>query len=224
MILLSTEGINLFLAGTRGNIDSFLEKLRVCPEFSDLEVKESISDHQPFSRMLVRLKKEIIAMGHDEIRPHQQSSPKLSAKELKKWLDEGRDVTLLDVRNDYEVEVGTFKDAVPIGVDSFRDFPDAAEKLPGELKQKPIVMFCTGGIRCEKAGPLMENQGFQEIYQLDGGILKYFEECGGDHYDGDCFVFDKRVVLDPGLQETEFQAMLRLPVDSFLGRTGFGVL
>ncbi len=117
-------------------------------------------------------------------------------------LDEGREVVLLDTRNDYEVQVGTFDGALPIGVDNFRDFPAAVRELPDELKQKPIVMFCTGGIRCEKAGPLMEAEGFQQIFQLDGGILKYFEECGGAHYHGDCFVFDKRVALNPELKES----------------------
>ena len=204
-ILLSSEGINMFLAGSRESIDQFLEHVHGTPEFADLQVKKSVSDHQPFSRMLVRLKKEIISMGVETIRPVQKTSPKISASQLKDWLDEGKDLTLLDVRNDYEVEVGTFSNAVPVGVDHFRQFPEATKRLPAEMKSKPIVMFCTGGIRCEKAGPLMEQEGFNEVYQLDGGILKYFEECGGDHYDGDCFVFDKRVAVDPDLNETEFE-------------------
>ena len=112
-------------------------------------------------------------------------------------------MTLLDTRNDYEVKLGTFKNALPIGIDHFREFPDAVRKLPPEMKEQPIVMFCTGGIRCEKAGPFMEREGFENIFQLDGGILKYFEECGGAHYDGECFVFDQRVGVDPSLQETE---------------------
>lgn len=148
-ILLSLEGINMFLAGTRGNIDAFLDVIRNKPEFSDLPVKESLSDHQPFSRMLVRLKKEIISMGVDAIRPKEKTSPKLTAKELKQWLDEGKDLTLYDVRNDYEIEVGTFQNAVPAGIDHFRLFPEATKRLPNEMKQKPLVMFCTGGIRCE---------------------------------------------------------------------------
>jgi UPF0176 protein len=202
-ILLSTEGINLFVAGTRASIEHFLRELQSCPEFENLPIKESISDHQPFSRMLVRLKKEIISMGVEAIRPEHKTSPKISARELKQWLDEGREVALLDTRNDYEVELGTFENAIPIGVDHFRRFPDAVDRLPEELRDKPLVMFCTGGIRCEKAGPLMEQKGFRNVFQLDGGILKYFEECGGDHYQGDCFVFDKRVAVDPLLNETE---------------------
>ena len=202
-ILLSVEGINLFVAGERSAVDALLAVLRAVPGLGDLQPKFSETDHQPFSRMLVRIKQEIIAFGVPGIDPTRHTSPKLAARELKQWLDEGRPVTLLDTRNDYEVRLGTFRNALPIGVDHFRDFPAAVARLPESLKEQPIVMFCTGGIRCEKAGPYMESQGFRQILQLDGGILKYFEECGGAHYDGECFVFDQRVGLDPSLQETE---------------------
>jgi len=114
----------------------------------------------------------------------------------------GRPVTLFDTRNDYEVKLGTFKGALPAGIDTFREFPEAVRRLPEHLKHQPIVTFCTGGIRCEKAAPFMEREGFNNIYQLEGGILKYFEEVGSDHYDGECFVFDQRVGVDPGLHET----------------------
>ena len=203
-ILLSTEGINLFVAGAAESIDLLLAKLRGVPGLEGLEPKISLSDDQPFNRMLVRLKKEIISFGMESIRPANYTSPKIPAAELKRWLDEGRPVTLLDTRNDYEVELGTFKGAVIPHINTFREFPDAVRKLPEALKDQPVVMFCTGGIRCEKAGPFMENEGFKNIYQLDGGILKYFEECGGDHYDGECFVFDQRVGVDPGLRESGY--------------------
>lgn len=202
-ILLSNEGINLFVAGGPDEISALLERLRKIPGLETLEPKISETTHQPFNRMLVRIKKEIIAFGIPDINPARRTSPKLHAKQLKQWLDEGRPVTLLDTRNDYEVKLGTFKNALPIGIDHFRDFPAAVAKLPAELKQQAIVMFCTGGIRCEKAGPYMEGQGFKNIFQLEGGILKYFEECGGAHYDGECFVFDQRVGVDPKLHETE---------------------
>jgi len=202
-ILLTPEGINLFMAGSRDGIDALLAHLRRDPLLAELEVKESFSDYQPFSRLLVKIKKEIIAFGVEGIAPGERTSPKLTPEELKKWLDEGRPVTLLDTRNDYEVELGTFENALPIGVNHFRDFPEAVRQLPEDLKKQPIVMFCTGGIRCEKAGPFMEREGFEQIYQLEGGILKYFEECGGAHYQGDCFVFDHRVALNPKLKETE---------------------
>lgn len=202
-ILLSPEGINLFVAGARAEIDLLLQELRGIPGLEGLAVKESVSDRQPFNRMLVRIKREIIAFGVPAIEPGRQTSPKIAPQELKRWLDEGRPVTLLDTRNDYEVKLGTFKNAVTLGIDHFRNFPAAVDRLPGDLKQQPIVMFCTGGIRCEKAGPYMERVGFEQIYQLDGGILKYFEDCGGEHYVGECFVFDGRVGLDPNLATTD---------------------
>ena len=202
-ILLSPEGINLFVAGLAAPIGLLLTELRSWPGLEDLQPKVSETGHQPFRRMLVRLKKEIIAFGVEGIDPARRTSPKLAPGELKRWLDEGRPVTLLDTRNDYEVKLGTFRNALPIGIDHFREFPDAVDKLSPELKERPIVMFCTGGIRCEKAGPFMEREGFRNVFQLDGGILKYFEECGGAHYDGECFVFDRRVGLDPSLQESQ---------------------
>lgn len=201
-ILLSREGINLFVAGSDASIQALMDRLHQIPGLEGLTPKLSYSDHQPFRRMLVRLKKEIIAFGVDGVNPGKHTSPKLPPKELKKWLDEGKPVTLLDTRNDYEVKLGTFQGAIDPDIQTFRAFPDAVRELPEELKQQPVVMFCTGGIRCEKAGPFMEMEGFREIYQLDGGILKYFEECGGDHYEGDCFVFDQRVGVDPALSET----------------------
>ena len=203
-ILLSSEGINLFVAGLAEDIESLLEKLRTVPGLEGLEPKVSISDKQPFNRMLVRIKREIISFGMESIRPANYTSPKIAATDLKCWLDEGRPITLLDTRNDYEVKLGTFKGALIPNINTFREFPDAVRKLPEALKDQPVVMFCTGGIRCEKAGPFMEQEGFREIYQLDGGILKYFEECGGDHYEGECFVFDQRVGVDPGLQESGY--------------------
>ncbi len=201
-ILLSTEGINLFVAGAEESIRSLVDRLRAIPGLEDLTPKISLSESQPFKRMLVRLKKEIISFGVEAVRPASYTSPKISATELKQWLDEGRPVTLLDTRNDYEVRLGTFKGAIDPKIQTFRGFPGAVRKLPDELKDQPVVMFCTGGIRCEKAGPFMEMEGFKQIYQLDGGILKYFEECGGAHYDGDCFVFDQRVGVDPALSES----------------------
>lgn len=201
-ILLSTEGINLFVAGGASEIEQLLVLLRAIPGLAELSPKISESEQQPFTRMLVRIKKEIIAFGVPGIDPSQRTAPKLSPTELKQWLDEGRPVRLLDTRNDYEVKLGTFRNAVQLGIDHFREFPAAVAQMPVEWKQQPIVMFCTGGIRCEKAGPYMQREGFEQVYQLEGGILKYFEDCGGAHYDGECFVFDQRVGLDPSLDET----------------------
>lgn len=201
-ILLSPEGINLFVAGSRKSTDTLLSALRETPGLEDLAPKESVSDDQPFNRMLVKIKKEIIAFGIDGIDPARRPTAKLPARTLKQWLDEGRPITLIDTRNDYEIRMGTFNGAIPAGIDHFREFPDAVARLPATLKDQPIVMFCTGGIRCEKAGPFMERAGFSQVHQLEGGILKYFEECGGAHYSGECFVFDRRVGVDANLRET----------------------
>ena len=202
-ILLSPEGINLFVAGGRTEIDLLLLELRAIPGLEGFEPKVSVSERQPFNRMLVRIKREIIAFGVPGIAPGLRTSPKVAPQELKRWLDEGRPITLLDTRNDYEVKLGTFTGAVTLGIDHFRNFPAAAQDLPDDLKGRPLVMFCTGGIRCEKAGPYLERIGFEQVFQLDGGILKYFDDCGGEHYDGECFVFDQRVGLDPNLATTK---------------------
>ena len=201
-ILLAPEGINLFVAGAAGAVEELVVRLRELPGLEDLAPKYSVSGEQPFSRMLVRLKKEIIAFGVEGIDPATYTSPRIGARTLKQWLDEGKPVVLYDTRNDYEVKLGTFRNAIPAGIDHFRHFPEAVAKLPPEMRDAPVVTFCTGGIRCEKAAPFMERAGFREVYQLEGGILKYFEEVGGDHYDGECFVFDQRVGVDPALRET----------------------
>ena len=201
-ILLSPEGINLFVAGGSDEIGLLLAELRAVPGLVDLSPKVSRSDDQPFTRMLVKIKKEIIAFGVEGIDPARNPAPRLSPQELKRWLDEGRAVTLLDTRNDFEVKLGTFRNAVAIGIEHFRDFPEGVRRLPEAMKRQPVVTFCTGGIRCEKAGPYLQREGFENVFQLDGGILKYFEECGGEHYDGECFVFDKRVGLEASLEES----------------------
>jgi len=205
-VLLAPEGINLFVAGSHESTDAFMADLRALPGLADLAAKESLSVIQPFRRMLVKIKKEIIAFGIDGIDPARAPAPRLDPRELKRWLDENRPVVLLDTRNDYEVAAGTFKNAVIPGIDRFREFPAALRELPGEMKNQTVVTFCTGGIRCEKAAPLLVREGFQHVYQLEGGILKYFELCGGAHYEGECFVFDKRGGVDPALRATQTDA------------------
>jgi UPF0176 protein len=202
-ILLSPEGINLFVAGSREAVDDLIRELHMVAGLADLAPKESLSADQPFNRMLVKIKKEIIAFGIEGIDPARKPTAKLPPATLKQWLDEGRPITLLDTRNNYEVRMGTFRGALPAGIEHFREFPDAIRRLAPQLKEQPVVMFCTGGIRCEKAGPFLEREGFQNVFQLDGGILKYFEQCGSTHYDGECFVFDQRVGVDGALRETD---------------------
>ena len=201
-ILLAPEGVNFFLAGTRSQLAAVLATLRAMPGLADLAPKESPSTSRPFKRMLVKVKKEIIAFGVPGVDPARAPAPKLRATELKRWLDEGRPVVLLDTRNVYEVRMGTFRGALAPPIWNFRDFPRAAADLPADLKDRPVVMFCTGGIRCEKAGPYLRSLGYKDVHQLDGGILKYFEEVGGAHYDGECFVFDERVGVDAALRPT----------------------
>ncbi|SNS41723.1 UPF0176 protein [Noviherbaspirillum humi] len=206
-ILLSPEGINLFLAGLRHEIDAFLAWLRSDARFADLEPKESFSDRQPFTRMLVKLKREIITMKHPLIQPEKGRAPAVDAKTLKRWLDQGHDdqgkpVVMVDTRNDFEVDVGTFDQTVDYRIEKFSEFPDVIEKHREEFAGKTVVTFCTGGIRCEKAAIYMQNVGYDSVYQLEGGILKYFEEVGGAHYHGDCFVFDYRTALNPKLEPT----------------------
>lgn len=207
-ILLTPEGINLFLAGLRESIDKFLDWLRSDPRFTDIQVKESYSKKQPFNRMLVKLKAEIITMKHPLIQPEKGRAPSVEPKTLKRWLDQGHDdagkpVVMVETRNAFEVDVGTFNNTIDYRIDKFTEFPEVIGKHKEELDGKTIVTFCTGGIRCEKAAIHMRNVGFDSVYQLDGGILKYFEEVGGAHYSGDCFVFDYRTALSPTLQETE---------------------
>ncbi|MGE3180293.1 MAG: rhodanese-like domain-containing protein [Phycisphaerae bacterium] len=199
-ILLAEEGINLFLAGTTEAIDAILDLLRSDPAFADLEPKVSYSATQPFKRMWVKIKTATIPFGDNSWSVQTAQARRISPREFKQWLDEGRDVGVLDVRNTFEFAHGTFENAQAIGIDDFRAFPIAAEQLPEDMKRRPVVTFCTGGIRCEKAAPYLEQLGFEEVYQLDGGILKYFEECGGAHYRGTCFVFDERVALDAALR------------------------
>jgi UPF0176 protein len=202
-ILLAPEGINLMLAGTRSEVDDIKICLNSYCEFSDLTYKETFSEEIPFDRFKIKIKNEIVPMGISNVKPGEYTGPTISAQELKKWIDEGRDFLLLDTRNDYEMEVGTFENAIGLNLRHFRKFDNAIDEvLPSACKTKPIVMFCTGGIRCEKASPLLINKGFEQVYQLDGGIIQYFQEVGGAHYRGDCFVFDHRTAITPACEET----------------------
>jgi UPF0176 protein len=204
-ILLAPEGINVFLAGSRDAIDAIVGYLRADPRFADLQPKESLSDEPPFRKMRVRLKKEIITMKHPLIRPEAGRAPSVAAATLKQWLDRGvddagRPVVMLDTRNDYEVAAGTFENAVDFNIGLFSDFPPLLAERRDDYAGKTVVSFCTGGIRCEKAAIHMKSIGIEHVYQLEGGILKYFEEVGGAHYRGDCFVFDERETLSADLQ------------------------
>jgi predicted sulfurtransferase len=203
-VLLSLNGINFFVAGTQGAIDKYIEFIEYDERLVDIPLKISYTGYQPFRRMIVKRKKEIISLGMDEVRPVEHTSPSISPKEFKKWMDEERDILVLDTRNDYELRVGTFENSIDLDIKTFRGFPEAIKNLELD-KSKPVVMFCTGGIRCEKASVVMEKDGWKNVFQLEGGILNYFEECGGAYWDGDCFVFDQRVAVNHNLEETEIE-------------------
>ena len=207
-ILLASEGINLFLAGSPDAVRGFVDQLRLDARFADLAPKESWSDQQPFKKMLVKVKGEIIRMNHPAIQPAAGRAPAVNAATLQRWLaagvdDDGRSVVMLDTRNDFEVDHGTFKGAIDWRITKFTEFPGALRAHQADLQDKTVVSFCTGGIRCEKAAILMREAGLSSVYQLEGGILKYFEETDGSDYTGNCFVFDERRTVDAALSETK---------------------
>ena len=202
-VLLAPEGINFFLAGRSTSIDAFIADLEKDKRFVDIPLKVSFTDYQPFNRMNVRKKNEIISVGLDHIRPAEMTGEEIEPRDFKAMLDAGEPVHVLDTRNDYELRVGTFENAIDLNIRTFRAFPEAIERLPASMKDEPVVMFCTGGIRCEKASAIMMEAGFTNVKQLKGGVLGYFESVGGDHWNGDCFVFDQRVAVNPSLKETD---------------------
>ena len=202
-ILLAHEGINLFLSASKESCENFLSTLGEDERFADLDVKWSYSDEQPFTRMLVRLKNEIITIRKSEIKPLSYTGPVIESNELKSWYEQKKDFTIIDTRNSYETKFGMFKNAIDLDIRKFTQFEEALSQLPEESKDKPVVMYCTGGVRCEKASVVMLEAGWKEVYQLNGGILRYIEQTGGAHWDGECFVFDRRVCLDSNLDETE---------------------
>ena len=203
-VLLAEEGINLFLAGEAQAVRQFVLQLQADARFADLNPKESWSATQPFQKLLVKVKREIIRMNHPAIQPAQGRAPAVSAATVRRWLDAGQDdngrpVVTLDTRNAFEVDEGTFAGAMDWRIGKFSDFPEAFRAHKTALQDKTVVSFCTGGIRCEKAAILMREEGLEHVYQLDGGILKYFEETDGKHYQGSCFVFDERRAVGPDL-------------------------
>ncbi len=200
-ILLSSEGINIMLAGTGEDISRFRAYLQTDPRFKGIQYKINRCDEMPFAKLYIKLKKEIISMGCEEIEPYKKTGKRISPQELKALYEQHpNDFVIVDTRNDYEVAVGSFDNAIELPLKTFREFPKIIKQVRDELKNKKVITFCTGGVRCEKATPLMENLGIEDVYQLDGGILAYFEQCGGEHYHGDCYVFDERVAVNSKLE------------------------
>ncbi len=203
-VYLSPNGINFSLAGSEKAIEQYLNFMEEDDRFLNIPLKKTYSETQPFRRMKVRPKKEIISLGRDDINPSELTGDYVTPEELYAMYENNEDVIVLDTRNEYETRVGLFENAVDLQLDTFRDFPDAIKQLPEEYKDKKIVMYCTGGIRCEKASAVMLKAGFSDVRQLEGGVLDYFKEVGGKYWNGDCFVFDERVALDTDLNETEY--------------------
>lgn len=207
-ILLAGEGINIAMAGTAGQIKTVRDWLETDGRFQNLWLKESFSEFRPFSKLKVRIRPEIITFLPDDpkrVSPADNPAPNMQPEQLQQWLDNNADFTLLDTRNDYEIESGTFETATDLNLENFRDFTTAIDTAleAGTLdKDKPIVTFCTGGIRCEKAAPYLIDKGFSEVYQMQGGILNYLEKCGGKHWHGECFVFDDRAEISTELKPT----------------------
>ncbi len=204
-VLVAEEGINLFLAGEAERIGAFYRWLQGDPRFSQMRIKYSQSAQQPFARLKVKVKPEIISFRRDDASPLQGRAPTVTPAVLREWMrngrdDRGRPLVLLDTRNAQEVAYGTFQGALTLPIDKFTELPAALETHRAALADATVVSFCTGGIRCEKAALWMQADGMDNVLQLEGGILGYFEEVGGEGYDGRCFVFDERVALDPALR------------------------
>lgn len=201
-IYVSHEGVNIAVTGLAPAITQFKSALAQDVRFNDIFFKDSLSAIRPFHKVIVKIKPEIIAMGVSDINVHAAQDSHLAPEVLAEWLDTGKEVVILDTRNDYEYEMGSFDNAINPDIETFKQFPEYVATLPENYKEKTIVIFCTGGVRCEKAAPFMLEQGFKQVYQLEGGILNYFEKCGGKHWHGNCFVFDDRLAIDSNLQET----------------------
>lgn len=199
-ILLAREGLNGTIAGPREGIDTLLSHLRADTRFKTLRYKESYTDKPPFRRMKVRLKREIVTMGVPDTDPGALCGERVDAKRWNELIQDP-DVLTIDTRNEYEVDIGTFENAISPGTETFREFPKFVDTELDPQKHRKVAMFCTGGIRCEKATNYLMKQGFEEVYHLDGGILKYLETVDKEEslWRGECFVFDDRVAVDENL-------------------------
>ena len=204
-LLLASEGINGTIAGSREAIDTVLRELRRDPRLADLEHKESRDIEIPFYRMKVKLKKEIVTLGVEGVDPNRCVGTYVRPEDWNELIS-NPDVVLIDTRNDYECDIGSFRGALDPRTTSFRDFPAFVRANLDPRKHKKVAMFCTGGIRCEKASAFMLNEGFAEVYHLQGGILKYLEEVPAQEslWEGECFVFDNRVAVDQHLQKGRY--------------------
>ncbi|GAA4867654.1 sulfurtransferase [Luteimonas vadosa] len=204
-VVVAAEGINLFLAGEYESVAAFVRELRGDPRLAAIEIRETRCRSQPFGRLKVKVKPEIITFRRPDASPLASRAPAVAPATLARWIgkgcdDEGRRLVLLDTRNREEVAHGTFGGALRLPIDNFTELPEALAPHRDALSDATVVGFCTGGIRCEKAARWMQASGMDHVLQLDGGILGYFQAVGGYGYDGACFVFDGRVAVDPELR------------------------
>jgi len=215
-LLLAREGINGTVAGSRAGIDALIDWLRADPRFAGISLKESFDEGMPFLRAKVKLKKEIVTMGVEGIDPRQIAGTYVKPTEWNAVISDP-DVTVIDTRNDYEVKIGTFRNAINPATASFREFPEFARKNLDPKRNRKVAMFCTGGIRCEKSTAYLKSLGFEEVYHLEGGILKYLEEVPEEEslWQGECFVFDNRVTVDHALERGHYDQChaCRMPID-----------
>lgn len=204
-LLLAEEGINGTIAGSKKGVDNVLTFLQSDERLSPLSYKFSFNDENPFQRTKVKLKKEIVTMGVEGIDPTLTVGTYVKPKDWNALISDP-DVLLVDTRNDYEIEIGAFKNAVNPDTETFREFPEYVEKNLDKNKHKKVAMYCTGGIRCEKSTAYLKEQGFEEVYHLEGGILKYLEEVPEEEtlWEGECFVFDSRVAVDHNLEQGQY--------------------
>jgi len=213
-LLLAREGVNGTIAGTRDGIDAVLAHIKSWPGCSDLEWKEAETDTMPFLRLKVRLKSEIVTMGVDDLDPVKDAGTYVAPEDWNTLITQD-DVIVIDTRNDYEVAIGSFEGAINPQTETFRQFPQWSKRILARSPAPKVAMFCTGGIRCEKASAYLKSQGVPEVYHLKGGILKYLEEVNPKDslWSGECFVFDRRVAVGHGLSQGTHQlcAICRRP-------------
>ena len=208
-LFVASEGINLALCGLENEINTFVSRLHEDERFTAIHFHKTYSPTFTLKKLLIKTKGELVPLDGTPIAAGQYPEQYLSCDQLKQWLDEGKAITLLDTRNEFEYELGSFDGALQLNLNGFRELPTRESELDALPKNQALVSFCTGGIRCEKAAPYLQNYGFREVYQLEGGIIEYLRKFGASHWHGDCFVFDDRVSITPELEPKHHRLCLK---------------
>lgn len=212
-ILVAKEGINGSVSGTPHQISKYKKQLRLNPYFENIKFKDTSSSSHPFKKMIVRLRPEIVTFGQTI---KASAAKHVSPRTLKKWITRNEAI-LLDARNNYETKIGKFKDAITLDIENFRDFSDVTNDI-AHFKNKKVVMYCTGGVRCEKSSAFLVQNGFSNVYQLDGGVLNYINQFPDTHFEGRCFVFDSRLSVPTGKKNSKISKcdVCHIPEDSYI--------